>query len=163
MNLKNTKDKDTGPIEDTIECVAALARIVKENDLGRLKVSTEDIDIIIEGKQCPPPPPPAPVQMNSAPIAAAVSAGDTGEKNPNVMSGRFITSPIVGTFYEAPSPDKPPFVKIGDAINEGDVVCIIESMKLMNEINSELSGKIAEILVKDGDPVEYGQKLMRIE
>ncbi len=163
MNLKNTKDKDTGPIEDTIECVAALARIVKENDLGRLKVSTEDIDIIIEGKQCPPPPPPAPVQMNSAPIAAAVSAGDAGEKNPNVMSGRFITSPIVGTFYEAPSPDKPPFVKIGDAINEGDVVCIIESMKLMNEINSELSGKIAEILVKDGDPVEYGQKLMRIE
>ncbi len=163
MNLKNTKDKDTGPIEDTIECVAALARIVKENDLGRLKVSTEDIDIIIEGKRCPPPPPPAPVQMNSVPTAAAISVNDAAERTPDSAGGRYITSPIVGTFYEAPSPDKPPFVKIGDAVNEGDVVCIIESMKLMNEINSELSGKVAEICVKDGDPVEFGQRLMRIE
>ncbi len=163
MNIKNLKDKDTGPIEDTIECVAALARIVKENDLGRLKISTEDIDIVIEGKRCPPPPPPAPVQMNSAPIAAAVSSGDAGDIRPDSMGGRFITSPIVGTFYEAPSPDKPPFVKVGDTVNEGDVVCIIESMKLMNEINSELSGKVAEIYVKDGEPVEFGQKLIRIE
>lgn len=163
MNLKNTKDKDMGPIEDTIECVAALARIVKENDLGRIKVSTEDIDIIIEGKQCPPPPPPAPVQMNTMPTAAAVSFTETTGKASDSAGGSYITSPIVGTFYEAPSPDKPPFVKIGDTVNEGDVVCIIESMKLMNEINSELSGKVAEILVRDGDPVEYGQRLMRIE
>ena len=68
-----------------------------------------------------------------------------------------------GESHASPSPEKPAFVKVGDAVNAGDVVCIIESMKLMNEINSEFSGKVAEIYAKDGQAVEYGQKLMRIE
>ena len=137
-------------IDDTIECIEALAEIVKKNDLGKIRISTEDIDIVIEGKKCPPPAPGMPMPMMAAPAAETVS-------------GNIITSPIVGTFYASPSPEKPAFVKVGDSVNTGDVVCIIESMKLMNEINSEFSGKVAEIYAKDGQPVEYGQKLMRIE
>lgn len=161
MNLKN---KET-PIDNTVECIEALAKIVKDNDLGKIKISTEDIDIVIEGKRSAPaaniiPPvmpamgvPAAPVADAAAPVAAESAA----------VSGNIITSPIIGTFYSSPSPDKAPFVKVGDTINKGDVVCIIESMKIMNELNSEFSGRVAEIYVNNGDAVEYGQKIMRIE
>ena len=70
---------------------------------------------------------------------------------------------MVGTFYQAPNPTSPAFVEVGQTINKGQVVCIIEAMKLMNEIESEVSGKITEICVKDGEPVEYGQVLMYVE
>lgn len=73
-----------------------------------------------------------------------------------------ITSPMVGTFYSAPAPDEEPFVSLGDRINKGDTVCIIEAMKLMNEIEAEISGQIMEINVQNGEPVEFGQVLMRI-
>lgn len=78
-------------------------------------------------------------------------------------TGRFIKAPIVGTFYQSSAPDKPPYVKVGDSIAKGDVVCIIEAMKFMNEVNSEESGKITEVLVNDGDFVEFGQPLFRVE
>lgn len=157
------KDKKT-EITDTIECVEALAKIVKDNDLGRLKISTEDIDIVIEGRRCPPPMPmPVPMAAPAAVAAAAPVAASAPEAEAAPISGNIVTSPIVGTFYAAPSPDKAPFVKVGDTVSTGDVVCIIESMKLMNEINSEFSGRVAEIFVNNGEPVEYGQKLMRIE
>ncbi len=163
------ENKGSRPIDETVECVEALAKILKENDLERIKVSTENVDIVIEGKRCPLPPPfggvptiPAMPAMATAP--AAQPAPSSGEKpRETAESGNFITSPIIGTFYSSPSPEKPCFVKVGDTISEGDVVCIIESMKLMNEINSEFSGKVAEIFVNNGDSVEYGQKLMRIE
>ena len=74
-----------------------------------------------------------------------------------------ITAPIVGTFYEAPSPDAAPYVKVGDKVEAGAVLCIIEAMKLMNEIEAEVSGTVAEILVKNEEPVEYGQPLFRID
>lgn len=159
----STKEKETvTPIEDTVECVEALAKIVKENKLSKIKISTEQMDIVIEG-EChaaapvmpPMPPMGMPAPAGSAPAAAA---------NPvEEAKGNFITSPIVGTFYSSPAPEKPAYVKVGDSVNAGDVVCIIESMKLMNEINSEFSGKVAEIYVNNGEPVEFGQKLMRIE
>lgn len=164
----NLKEKETRPIEDTIECIEALAKIVKENDLGKIKISTEDIDIVIEGRPCLPPRhevPPMPVFASGAAPAqsAAVAVAAASVQPEKEESGNIIKSPIVGTFYASPSPDKPAFVKVGDTIGAGDVVCIIESMKLMNEINSEFSGKVAEIYVKNGETVEYGQKLMRIE
>lgn len=74
-----------------------------------------------------------------------------------------VTSPIVGTFYRASSPDKPPYVETGDSVKNGQVLCIIEAMKLMNEIESETAGKIVQILVESGQPVEYGQPLFVIE
>lgn len=76
--------------------------------------------------------------------------------------GRFITSPIVGTFYLASSPDHSPFVRVGDTVEEGSVVCIIEAMKVMNEVKAGQKGKITEVLVRNGDPVEFGTKLFKI-
>lgn len=160
----SVKEKET-VIENTIECVEALAKIVKDNDLAKIKISTEDIDIVIEGKRCAPMPPMAMPAMApvAAPAAAQAAPAPAAEAAPEAVSGNIVTSPIIGTFYAAPSPDKPPFVKVGDTVNAGDVVCIIESMKLMNEINCEFSGKVAEIYVNNGEAVEYGQKLLRIE
>ncbi len=74
-----------------------------------------------------------------------------------------ITAPMVGTFYAAPSPDSPPFVAVGQALSKGQTVCIIEAMKMMNELESEVSGKVARILVENGQPVEFGQVLMLVE
>lgn len=159
----NFKEKEQHQIEDTIECVEALAKIVKDNDLGRIKISTEDLDIVIEGRRCPPPVAAMPPMGAAVPPAAASAAIVIADKPAETVSGNIITSPIIGTFYSSPAPEKPAFVKVGDTVNAGDVVCIIESMKLMNEINSEFSGRVAEIYVNNGDAVEYGQKIMRIE
>ena len=90
----------------------------------------------------PPPPPPAPVAVSD--------------------DGTLVKSPIVGTFYECPSPGAPPFVKVGDTVEKGQVLCIIESMKLMNEIESEVAGTITARLVENGRPVEYGEALFRV-
>lgn len=76
--------------------------------------------------------------------------------------GNKVTSPIVGTFYRKPSPDKDPFIKVGDVVQEGDILCIIEAMKMMNEIKSDFSGKVVSIDVEDGQPVEYGQHIITI-
>ena len=81
----------------------------------------------------------------------------------NEIKGNQVTSPIVGTFYRKPSPDKQPFIKVGDIVNKGDVLCIIEAMKMMNEIKSEFDGKISSIEVDDGQPVEFGQTIIVIE
>lgn len=159
----SVKEKET-VIENTVECVEALAKIVKDNDLSKIKISTADIDIVIEGRHCPPPMPPMPpMGMPNAAAASAPAAAPAVAAAPESTSGNIITSPIIGTFYSAPSPDKAPFVKVGDTVNAGDVICIIESMKLMNELNSDFSGRVAEIYVNNGEAVEYGQKLMRIE
>jgi acetyl-CoA carboxylase biotin carboxyl carrier protein len=74
-----------------------------------------------------------------------------------------VTSPIVGTFYRSSSPDKPPYVEVGDTVKKGQILCIIEAMKLMNEIESETAGKVVQALVENGQPVEYGQPLFVIE
>ena len=76
--------------------------------------------------------------------------------------GNVITSPIVGTFYRKPSPDKDPFIRVGDTVQKGDVLCIIEAMKMMNEIKSDFSGKVISIDLEDGQPVEYGQSIIII-
>ena len=85
------------------------------------------------------------------------------KENTNEKKGNIIKSPMVGTFYLKPSPTAEPYIEIGKEIKKGDVLCIIEAMKLMNEIESEYTGKVTEILVKDGDTVEYGTPLLRIE
>lgn len=81
----------------------------------------------------------------------------------NNLEGIIITSPMVGTFYSASSPDSDPFVKVGDKVKSGDILCIIEAMKLMNEIESEFNGEVIEVLVKDGDMVEYGTPIFKIK
>jgi len=104
----------------------------------------------------PPVAPAAPAAQPAAPAEApAASAPAPGHVE--------ITAPIVGTFYASPAPDAAPFVKVGDRVQKGAVLCIIEAMKLMNEIEAETSGTIAEILVQNEEPVEYGQALFRID
>ena len=104
----------------------------------------------------------APVAPIASPVAAPAVAEASKEAAP-VKKGTPVTSPMVGTFYLAPSPGAPNFVEIGKTISAGQVVCIIEAMKLMNEIESEVSGKVVEICVTDGQPVEFGQVLMYVE
>ncbi len=101
----------------------------------------------------PPPAAPAPAAAEPTAPPAAVSASDLYE----------ITSPMVGTFYRSPAPDESPFVEAGDRIKVGQTVCIIEAMKLMNELEAEISGEIVEILVQNAEPVEFGQPLMRVK
>lgn len=92
------------------------------------------------------------------------SGNAAGQISPPSLDQRLVEviSPMVGTFYQSPAPSEPPFVEVGDRISVGQTVCIIEAMKLMNEIEAEVSGQIIEVLVQNGEPVEYGQPLMRI-
>lgn len=112
----------------------------------------------------PATPPPFPVAAAhvAAPVAAPAEA-PAAKAEETVDDSKVIKSPMVGTFYSAPSPESPPFVKSGDAVVEDTVVCIIEAMKVMNEITADMSGKIAEVLVANGDNIEYGQPLFRLQ
>jgi acetyl-CoA carboxylase biotin carboxyl carrier protein len=94
--------------------------------------------------------------------SAHEEAPSSKEKKSEEKSGKFVTAPLVGTFYSASSPDDPHFVKMGDRVDENTVVCIIEAMKVMNEVKAGMSGTIAEILVDNAHPVEFGTKLFRI-
>lgn len=153
---------------DTIKTVKELAGIMKENGLSYLKYKGEDFEIEMgEKKPCiPPVPPMMPPMAAPAPAAVAVASAtgaDAAVQTAPAVSGNIMKAPIVGTFYAAPAPGKAPFVNVGSTVNKGDVLFIIESMKVMNEVTSEFSGKVAEILVKDGDAVEFDQPVLRIE
>lgn len=140
--------------------------LMKESNLSYLKVKNDDFELELGEKRPPMPPmmppmaPPmgAPMAMAPAPAAAEAPAAAAP-----VLSGNIVKSPIVGTFYAAPAPGKAPYVSVGASVNKGDVLFIIESMKLMNEVTSEFGGKVAEILVKDGEAVEFDQPILRIE
>ena len=104
---------------------------------------------------------PSPVLIPASEAGTAIGASTAPKKEErNVVE---IKAPMVGTFYRSPSPDAKPFVDVGSAINEGDVLCIIEAMKLMNEIKSEIKGKIVEVAAENGEPVEFGQVLFLVE
>ncbi|MEI8280046.1 MAG: acetyl-CoA carboxylase biotin carboxyl carrier protein [Bacteroidota bacterium] len=105
-------------------------------------------------------PAPAPVQTAAAPAPAATAPSPAATSNDKLIT---IKSPMIGTFYRSPSPDKPSFVNVGDDVNPGDVLCIIEAMKLFNEIESEVKGKIVKVLVDEASPVEYDQPLFLVE
>ena len=106
----------------------------------------------------------APEHARSKASRPSVSAPTPEQPAPsNEKKGHVITSPFVGTFYRTPAPDQPAFVEVGGGVKKGQVLCIVEAMKLMNEIESEVSGKVAEILVQNAQPVEFGQPLFRIE
>ncbi|WP_456480500.1 acetyl-CoA carboxylase biotin carboxyl carrier protein [Nautilia sp.] len=115
---------------------------------------------------------PAAVQVNQVPqqqtapqavLSAAPAAGENVENKVECEEGELITSPMVGTFYQAPSPDSPPYVKVGDRVKKGQTLCIIEAMKIMNELEAEFDCEILEILVEDGQPVEFDTPLFRVK
>ncbi len=147
-----------------IEFIQKLADIVKEKDLGEITIADGEEVITIKGKKCPSPMGLPPMGMPVVPAAAAqtIQAAPAAQAAPAV-SGNVVKSPIVGTFYAASAPDKPPFVTVGQQVKKGDVIMIIESMKLMNEVQSEFDGTVAEILVKNGEAVEFDQPIMIIK
>jgi acetyl-CoA carboxylase biotin carboxyl carrier protein len=105
----------------------------------------------------------APVAVAPAPVAAAAPEKPVRPAEPPAGNSVTIKSPMIGTFYRSPSPDKPYFVNVGDDVEPGTVVCIIEAMKLFNEIESEVKGRIVKVLVEDASPVEYDQPLFQVE
>lgn len=153
-----------------LDYIQSLIKMASESDLTELKVSSGDDQIVIK-KEKETHFAQAPAQIASAPIAiqAPVATEAVKEEAPaaevkeELKKGTAINSPIVGTFYSAPSPDSPPFVKVGSKVNVGDVLCIIESMKLMNEIESEVAGTVTEICIENSDAVDAGTVLMYIE
>ncbi len=145
--------------------IEKLAKIIA--DTGLTEISLEDgeqaitlrKDIVVAPVTSQPVSAPVVQSAVSAPAPSASSA----EAPVQAKKGTPITSPMVGTFYKSPSPDADAFVSVGQTVSKGDVVCIVEAMKMMNEIESEISGKVVEICVEDGQPVEFGQVLMYIE
>lgn len=147
-----------------LDFIKKLADVVNKNNLSEITLEDGDKAIVIKAEKATVVQPAAepvkvaPQQVQQAPQAEVEVIEETPKKK-----GTAITSPMVGAFYAAPSPSAKPFVKVGDKVAVGQVVCIIEAMKLMNEIEAEVSGTITEICVEDGQSVEYGQVLMYVE
>lgn len=142
--------------------IEKIAKIIADNGLTEISLEDGEQAITIR-KDLPEVIAAAPVAPVAAPAPIQAAAPTAVEAPKAEAKGKAITSPMVGTFYSAPSPDAESFVEVGKTISEGDVVCIIEAMKLMNEIKSEHSGKVTQICVKNGDPIEFGQVLMYVE
>ncbi|MBD3880690.1 acetyl-CoA carboxylase biotin carboxyl carrier protein [Phormidium tenue FACHB-886] len=150
-----------------------LLTVINQTDIAEFTLKSGEFELVLrKGMQLgelPATPPPVipPSTVPPVPIApplpsvppAAVPTAAPAKLNDKLVD---VISPMVGTFYRSPAPDERPFVDVGDRIRPGQTVCIIEAMKLMNELEAEFSGEIVEVLVKNGEPVEYGQVLMRV-
>lgn len=173
MSERAGDDQASPPDEFGLDAVRELLRLIGETDVTELTIERGGARLHIKrgltvaygqpaGKTAP-----AELPTDLAPPGVALSSDSkTSESNsatriPN--NGQFVTSPMVGTFFAAPSPKDQPFVREGDEVHTGDVIGIVEAMKIMNEIESEFTGRVARILVASGQPVEYGQPLMLIE
>ena len=148
-----------------IEYIEKLAKIIVDNELTEISLEDGEQAITIRKDLAEVIAAPTASVAAPAPVVCqtTVTPAHTVEVEKEAPKGKAITSPMVGTFYAAPSPDAEPFVEVGKTISEGDVVCIVEAMKLMNEIKAEHSGKVTQICVKNGDPIEFGQVLMYVE
>ena len=147
-----------------IKQLRELAQIVSENGLSAIEIAEGENRVRIERAVAAPAAVPAVVSM-PAPMAAPTApapAPAAEETNVDFNRTREIKSPMVGVFYAAPSPDAKPFVEVGSKVKKGDIVCIVEAMKLMNEITAEFDGEVVDICVHNGDVVEYGQTLFKL-
>ena len=157
--------------------ITDLIKLINKSELTEFKMKQGDFELIVRTDKyqriktavtpAPVPPPvytpevaAPPMPVGDAPIPDFAPHTANNKEGSGLLE---IRSPMVGTFYRSPSPDKAPYVKIGDSVQVGEVVCIIEAMKLFNEIESEISGKIAKIMVEDASPVEYDQVLFLVE
>lgn len=164
-----------------VEQVLQLIQAVSDSELTEFKYEEDGVKLSLKKTgdkivQVQPPavapavvqaapaviPAPAPVPAAPAPAAEAPAAGGAAGAEEELPAGNIVKSPLVGTFYAAPAEDAEPFVKVGDSVKEGQVLAIVEAMKLMNEIESDFTGTVKEILVENGQAVEYGQPLFVI-
>lgn len=149
----------------TFEDINKLAERVEKGKLSKIKIKNGNCELVIEkeSKILPPPPmPPMGVSVNTA-TAVQPAVTETSSEPAQHASGNIVKAPIVGTYYAAPGPDKAPFVEVGKKVKKGDVLMIIESMKLMNEVQSDFDGVVKEILIQNGTAVEFDQPVMIIE
>ncbi|WP_029420150.1 acetyl-CoA carboxylase biotin carboxyl carrier protein [Alicyclobacillus macrosporangiidus] len=161
--------------------IRELIRLLDDTSLAEIRIETEDMKLLLKKPDAPAVVPQAaapvmpvasppasalaPAEPAAAPAAApsapaAVPAPEPAEDEANI---HIVKSPMVGTFYRAPAPDAPPYVEVGTKVTEKTVVCIVEAMKLMNEIEAEVSGEVVEVLAENGQLVEYGQPLFKIK
>jgi len=160
----------------TTKEIKELIKLISESEIKEFKLVKQDFELKIRTSKDQSEPayvaapqmiaaPAAPAQVAAAPAVSVPSGAtpSTNQESADVSNLVEIKSPMVGTFYRSPSPDKDSYVQIGDSVKEGDVVCIIEAMKLFNEIESEVSGKIVKVLVDDASPVEYDQPLFLVD
>jgi acetyl-CoA carboxylase biotin carboxyl carrier protein len=169
MKTKKT-EKKSAPVADRFEDVRALAKIVDEHNLSELTVTTDGMTVTLRRDAAPalahhhaPPVQHAPIQ-HAVPLGQLVPAAASASPTASAPNGQYLyeISPFVGTFYRAPSPEAPSFVEVGQKIKKGQVLCIVEAMKLMNEIEAEHDGTVIACLVENAQPVEYGQQLFKI-
>ena len=161
-----------------------LVKLISKSNLSEFKLKQGDIEVsmktdkyvkhvaskevVVQGAAIPMPSAVPSVdysEVSNAPKPADASNVHSADEGSSVVGENQIEvkSPIVGTFYRSSSPENPPYIKVGDEINKGDIVCIVEAMKLFNEIESEVSGKVVKVLVEDNSPVEYDQPLFLVE
>ena len=143
-----------------VKQIRELAQIARENGLSAIEITEGESHVRIE-RAAAPAAAPAPVAA-PAEEAAPAAAPAREETNVDFNRAREIKSPMVGVFYVAPSQDAKPFVEVGSRVKKGDVVCIVEAMKLMNEIAAEFDGEVVDICVHNGDVVEFGQTLFKL-
>ncbi|NRF31354.1 acetyl-CoA carboxylase biotin carboxyl carrier protein [Vibrio coralliilyticus] len=146
-----------------IRKIKKLIELVEESGIAELEISEgeESVRISRNGSAAP-----APIQYAAAPVAAAPAAAPAPAAEaaaPAVPAGHQVLSPMVGTFYRAPSPDAKAFIEVGQSVTAGETLCIVEAMKMMNQIEADKSGVVTAILVDDGQPVEFDQPLVVIE
>ena len=160
----------------TFEELCQLIRVVADTRVGSVEVEQDGVRVRVDGVPAPVAPallatapllPPqvaaAALQMTAAPLSLPVPSVAPGGRDSADEDGLlFVTSPIVGTFYRAPNPDADPYAKVGDVVHKGQVLCIVEAMKLMNEIESDASGTIVRIYPENAQPVEFGERLFAI-
>lgn len=160
---KNQSDMKTSEIRDLIDFIAhsGLNEVDIETQELKLRVKREPDQKVLKSSA---PVMAAPVAIQTAPVAAAAQAPATKIEKPAASSTTVeIKSPMIGTFYRTSNPDSPPFVSVGDKITKGQTVCIIEAMKLFNEIESEVSGTLVKVMIENASPVEYDQVLFVVE
>ena len=149
-----------------IRKVKKLMELLEESGMSEIEIKEGEESVKISRYGNSPAPAQHPIQsfvQQQAPVSSVPSSQTASPNEQPQETGQSVTSPMVGTFYSAPSPTAKPFVSIGQKINQGDTVGIIEAMKIMNQIESDQSGTVVEILVKDGEAVEFGQSLIVVE
>ncbi len=147
-----------------IRYVRELAKVFKQFGLDEIEIETADTRVLLRRGELPAGPPmPAPPPAAPLPAASPAVAPPPPAPEPKEEAGEFVTSPFVGTFYRRPRPDAPPFVEVGQTVQEGQTLCIVEAMKLFNEIEAEFPCVVEACLVEDGQPVEFGAKLFRVK
>ena len=150
-----------------IRKVKNLIELLEESGIAELEINEGEESVRISRYSSASAPAPAPVSYAAAPAPAApapaATAAEESDDEESLPSGHVVKSPMVGTFYSASSPGAKPFVSVGDSVTEGETVCIVEAMKILNQIEADVSGTVKAILVDNAQPVEYGQPLMIIE